>query len=122
MANPTSAPPDPFEVWREWVAQSERNWNGFLNQFMGTDQYTQSMSRLMDAFLGMQRGLGETMGRYLASLNVATRTDVLALGERLASIEEHLARIEGGVRAESALAEPAVPAPVVRPPRTKRPE
>jgi hypothetical protein len=123
VAEPTSSVSDPLSMWREWVAQSERQWNAFLNQAMGTDQYTQSMTRFMDLYLGMQRGLADCMGRYLATLNVATRTDMLALGDRLAAIEHRLGKIEREVcRPEpvGGAGETSV-APARRPPRTKKP-
>jgi hypothetical protein len=110
-------------MWREWVSQSERQWNTFLNQVMGTDQYTQQMSQMMDTYLGMQKSFGEAMGRYLSTMNVATRTDVLSLGERLAAIEDRLRNIEMGARSpEARVATGVISAPSVpRPPRTKKP-
>jgi polyhydroxyalkanoic acid synthase PhaR subunit len=123
VAEQTPSVPDPFSMWREWVSQSERQWNTFLNQVMGTEQYNQQMGRFMDSYLSMQKNLGEVMGRYLSSINVATRTDVLALGERLAAIEDLLRNIEASVvPAESRGRSVATAAlQVARPPRTKKP-
>jgi hypothetical protein len=127
--------PDPLGMWREWVSQSERQWNTFLNEAMASDQYGRSVARFMDLYLGMQRNLSEVMGRYFAALNVATRTDVLNLGDRLAAIEARLHRIEAnlGPRPAGGDREQGVPAPTQarplesltpvasRPPRTKKP-
>jgi len=85
---------DPFAMWREWVAQSERQWNALLNEAMTTDQYGQSLGRFMELYLVMQKSLGEAMGRYFTALNIPTRGDVLALGQRLSAIEERLTRLE----------------------------
>ncbi len=114
---------DPFALWRDWVTQSERQWNAFFNEVMGTDQYTQTMSRFMDMYVSSQKSLSEAMGRYFSTLNVATRTDVLALGDRLVAIENRLASIEASLRASPRREEArAAPVPVVaRPPRTKKP-
>ena len=115
--------PDPMAQWREWVAQSERQWNKFFNDLMGTDQYNQAMSRFMDVYLNGQKTLGETMGRYLSGLNVATRSDVLAIGDRLAAIEERLTSIEERLGAQAAQdgGGPSPPSSTPRPPRTRRP-
>ncbi len=118
MAEPTSPMADPLAVWREWVAQSERQWNAFLNQAMATDQYSQSIGRFMDLYLAMQKSLAETMGRYLAALNVPSRTDLLALGDRLSAIEERLARIESSL---GRVGPDRSPSAADRPPRTRRP-
>ena len=117
--------PDPMALWREWVAQSERQWNKFFNDVMGTDQYNQAMSRFMDLYLNNQKTLGETMGRYLTGLNVATHSDVLAIGERLAAIDDRLTAIErrlgGPSGGDDASPSPVSTATAPRPPRTKKP-
>jgi polyhydroxyalkanoic acid synthase PhaR subunit len=122
MAEKTTT--DPLAMWRDWVARSEQQWNAFLNQAMATDEFSQTMGRYMDFYLNLQKGLNEAMSRYLQLVNVPSRQDVLALGERLSAIEERLGRIEGLVGRQAA---PAVaPGPVGadaarRPPRTKKP-
>ena len=126
MAQGTQA--DPFEMWREWMTTSERQWNGFLNNAMATDQFTQSMGQFMDVYLNMQKSMNEVMGRYLSSINLPTRNDILALGERLSVIEDGLGKIEsslaalratGPAKAAGTTSPDATAAP--RPPRTKKP-
>ncbi len=115
---------DPLAMWREWVAQSERQWNAFLNQAMATDEFSKAMGRFMDFYLNLQKGMNETMGRYLQLVNMPSRQEVLGLGERLSAIEERLGRIEGmlarGAEAEVSDPENGV-SPVNRPARTKQP-
>ena len=127
MAQGTQA--DPFEMWREWMANSERQWNGFLNNAMATDQFTQSMGQFMDVFLNMQKSMNEGMGRYLSSVNLPTRTDVLALGERLSAIEDQLGVVQSTLAGLKTAAPMQTVAPsaaspaaaVAHPPRTKQP-
>ncbi len=52
------------------------------------------MGRWMEVYLGVQKNLNETLGRALTGMNVPNRDDVAELGQRLAAIEERLARIE----------------------------
>jgi len=119
---------DPFTLWREWLNQSERQWNGFLNEAMATEQFSQVMGRSMDVFLNFQRNMNEAMGRYFSTLNIPTRTDVISLGDRLSAIEERLVEIEqllvrrtaaspNGVAEEVEEVRPVA----ARPPRTKKP-
>ena len=125
MAQGTQA--DPFEMWRDWMANSERQWNGFLNNAMATDQFTQSMGQFMDVYLNMQKSMNEVMGRYLSALNLPTRNDILALGERLSAIEDHLGTIEsdlGAMKSPAAAKATTTASPngdAARPPRTKKP-
>ena len=112
---------DPFTLWRDWVANSERQWNGFLNNAMATDEFSQTMGRFMDVYLNMQKNMNEVMGRYLQLINVPTRNDILAIGERLSQIEDRLGTMENALRATASSA-PANAAPAVaRPARTKKP-
>lgn len=122
MADQATA--DPFAMWRDWVANSERQWNGFLNNAMATDEFSQTMGRMMDVYLNMQKNMNEVMGRYLQLINVPTRNDVMAIGERLSQIEDRLSAIENGMRSAAATAassRPQTSAAVKRPARTKKP-
>lgn len=113
---------DPIEMWQEWVANSERQWNAFLNKAMATDEFSQSLGRFMDIYLNMQKTMNDTMSRYFSALNLPTRTDIIALGERLTVIEERLSGIETLL---SATRNPVPTAPVTeaapKPTRTKKP-
>lgn len=119
---------DPLALWRDWVANSERQWNAFLNNAMATDEFSQTMGRMMDVYLNVQKQMNEVMGRYLQLINVPTRNDVMAIGERLSQIEDRLVSIEDALsaarraspQADSAPAQNGAPA-TVRPPRTKKP-
>lgn len=120
---------DPLAMWRDWVANSERQWNGFLNNAMATDEFSQTMGRMMDVYLNVQKQMNEVMGRYLQTINVPTRNDVMAIGERLSEIEDRLVRMEDAIRAGFASSPAAAPlaaangsaAATPRPPRTKKP-
>ena len=122
MADQTPPGPDPFAMWREWVSQSERQWNTFLNETMASEAYGQSMGRFMEVYLAMQKSMTEALGRHLTSLNLPVRSDVLALGDRLAAIEDRLGKIEH--RLDRLAPDPRGAGGAVdpmRPPRTKKP-
>ena len=110
---------DPLAWWRDWLVQSERQWNSTLNEMMGSDQFAGSMGRWMEVYLGVQKNLNETLGRALTGMNVPNRDDVAELGQRLAAIEERLARIETMIERSTGVS--AVTAERRRPPRTKKP-
>lgn len=132
MANPQDALTDPFAAWRDWVSQSERQWNTFLNNAMATEEFAASMGRFMDVYLNVQKNVNDVMGRYFTSVNIPTRQDILGLGQRLSDIEGRLDAIERALTALTAslkagatpAAAEAATAPAAaypRPPRTKKP-
>lgn len=123
-----SEPIDPIAAWRDWMNQSERQWNTFLNEAMATDEFSRSMGRGMDMFLNAQGQMNEALGRILTSMNIPTRTDVMAIADRLASIEERLLSIEmqltsARVNGASTAVDSATSARIApdRPPRTRKP-
>jgi polyhydroxyalkanoic acid synthase PhaR subunit len=116
--NPTI---DPFAAWRDWLDQTERQLNSYFNQMMGTEQYARFLGQFNDWSLNIQKNMSEAMGRYFASLNLPTRDDLAALGQRLASIEQRLVAIERGGAFGSAASGTVAASAVSRPPRTKKP-
>jgi Poly(R)-hydroxyalkanoic acid synthase subunit (PHA_synth_III_E) len=121
VAEPTSPHPDPMAAWRLFVTQAEQQWNAFFNQAMGSDQYSQSLGRLMETYAAMQKTMADTMSRYLGALNMPSRADIMTLGDRLAMIEDRLAGIERMLAGMGAPSGAVAAAPAARPPRTKQP-
>jgi hypothetical protein len=115
---------DPFALWRDLVAQWEKGVNAAANRTMASDKFSASMNGGMALALKMQEAMRDGMATYLASVNVASRNDIAALGERIGQIEERLDRmtalLERVAAAHDGTASSA-PVPAPRPPRTKRP-
>ncbi len=106
------APKDPFALWRELVGQWEKSVNAAANQTMGSEQFSRSMHGALGGSLQAQETMRTAMAAYLASLNLPSRADVAAIGERLDRIIALLERQAGPA---------AQPEPPAKPPRTKRP-
>ena len=95
MSEQTEQPsPDVMEAWREWLTQTERQFNTFFNEAMNTEPFARSMGGYMEITAAFQRTMAEGMQRYLTFMNMPSRTDVVDLGETLRSIEDRLSRIE----------------------------
>jgi len=114
MAEPANL--DPFGLWRDMLGQWERGVNSVANQAMGSDEFSRAVHQITSITLRMQQTVGEVLGKSLQTLNLPTRTDVLALGERIGRIEESLARLEASAAAQQ---NPQDAAP--RPARTRQP-
>jgi hypothetical protein len=118
MAEPPSK--DPGAVWRDLVTQWEKNLNELANRTMGSDEFSKSMNRALSLSAGMQSSLQEAMARYLASLNLPSRTEMEGIGERLRGIEDRLDRLLAALQPPGA-AQPGGDRASAKPPRTKRP-
>jgi hypothetical protein len=112
-----------MELWRNWLTESERQWNSFFNDVMGTDAFGRVAGSYMEAYSVVQRSLNQGMERYLNTFNLPTHSDIVELGERLHNIEERLASLEANIRnlAAASGVQPAAAVTQLRPARTRRP-
>jgi hypothetical protein len=79
------------------------------------------MNQAMGMSVRMQHAMGEMMGRTLTAMNMPTRADLVAIGERLQGIEEQLVRLTAAMeRLSPGSAAEARAGP--GPPRAKRPD
>jgi len=114
---------DVMEMWRSWLTETERQWNGFFNQVMGTDSFGRIAGSYMDGYAVLQRALNQGMERYLTTFNLPTHSDVVEIGERLHNIEERLASLEANINnlySERGIS-PSASVTQLRPARTRRP-
>jgi hypothetical protein len=89
-----------------------------LSEMMSTDQFSQGMGQFMNIYLTMQKNMNDAVERYLAGLNVPTRSDVVDLAARVATLEHRLADLESAGRTSGRAPGSRAKA---RPPRTKQP-
>jgi hypothetical protein len=121
MADNTAEQPNPLDTWRQFITDSERQWNGFFKEVLGTEGFSSSMNAAVEASLTVQRMIADNLERLYTTFNIPTHNDLVALGERMKAIEDTLARLESAL-AESNPKISAVVHPARRKPaRTKRP-
>jgi hypothetical protein len=90
-------PPDPTTLWRDMLTQWERGLNSITDHATGSNEFSRGMQQITALSLRMQQTAGEAMSKSLQAMNLPTRTDILALNERIARIEETLARLEAAL-------------------------
>ena len=115
--------PDLLQLWRGWLTETERQWNSFFNDIMGTDSFARFLGGYTEAYSNLQRLLNQNMERYLNTINLPTRSDIVELGERLHAVEERVGSLEDAIgRLAGAVGEPQMaPVTQLRPRRTRRP-
>ena len=113
---------DPAVIWKTMIGEMEKGFNTFANRAMESPEYSKMMNQAGGVAAGVQKQLGELSEKYLTSMNLPSRSELIDLGERLHNIEGRLNDIMSllqRVHADVASADGAGGVP--RPPRTQRP-
>ena len=119
MSDPN--PLDPMALWRDVVSRWEAGVNQVAGDTLGSPGFAQGMHGAMGTSLSAQKAFADGMGRYLSALNLPTRADVAALGERLSDIEARLIRTTTLLEQLTGATGASPGAAVAKVPRTRRP-
>ena len=114
---------DPVALWQNMIGQMEKGFNAFANQAMATPEFSKVVNQVGGATAGAQKQLGDLMEKYLVSMNLPSRAQMVSMAERLQSIEGQLNEIKAllhQVHSNSAAPEGGFAA-APKPPRTRRP-
>jgi SMC interacting uncharacterized protein involved in chromosome segregation len=114
---------DPVALWQNMIGEMEKGFNAFANQAMASPQFSKVVNQVGGATAGAQKQLGELMERYLLSMNLPSRSQMVGMAERLQSIEGQLNEIKAMLhQMQGASAGPSGGhSQTPRPPRTRRP-
>jgi len=113
---------DPVALWQTMIGEMEKGFNAFANQAMASPQFSKVVNQVGGATAGAQKQLGDLMEKYLLTMNLPSRAQMVNMAERLQTIEAQLNEIKALLQTHGNSAAPnsAVPA-TPRPPRTRRP-
>jgi len=114
---------DPVAIWQTMIGEMEKGFNSFANQAMAAPEFSKVVNQVGGVSAGAQKQLGELMEKYLVSMNLPSRAQMVGMAERLQSMEGQLNEIRAMLhqmqRASGVNDDGSSGAP--RPPRTKRP-
>ena len=113
---------DPVALWQTMIGEMEKGFNAFANQAMSSPEFSKAMNQAGGVTAGAQKQFGELMEKYLLSMNLPSRAQMIGMAERLQSIEGQLNEIKAMLsQMNSASGGTSGYAGTPRPPRTKRP-
>jgi len=112
---------DPAALWQSMLGEMEKGFNAFASQAMASPEFSKVMNQAGSVGAGAQKQFGDMMEKYLLSLNMPSRAQMVDIGGRLQSIETQLSEIRALLLQSGAAADDIQAAPAPRPPRTKRP-
>jgi len=112
---------DPFALWRDLVSKVEKGVNEAAGPSLGSDEFVAAMNQALSASVAGTALKREMMNRYLRTMNLPTRSDVEALGDRLHAIEDRLIGMSATLDRLAGVRPGGSELATVAPPRTKRP-
>lgn len=100
---------DPLKTWREWFVKNEREWSESITKLMKDESVAQSMGQEINAAIHRQQMFTQGMASPMASMNIPSRADVVALGERIGHLEDSVARVEAALVRMESRSKPSTP-------------
>ena len=85
---------DPVAMWQNMIGEMEKGFNSFANQAMSSPEFSKVVNQVGGVAAGAQKQLGELMEKYLVSMNLPSRAQMVGMAERLQSIEGQLNEIK----------------------------
>ena len=114
---------DPVAIWQNMIGEMEKGFNAFANKAMESPEFSRVVNQVGGVSAGAQKQLGDMMEKYLLTMNLPSRAQMVGMAERLQGIEGQLNEIKAllhQVHGDAAGPESGhTGAP--KPPRTKRP-
>jgi hypothetical protein len=116
MAEPNL--PDPFALFRDWMSQMEKGVNQYAGPVMKTEGFARDANSMMAAQMTAKKLAEELSQRYFEAFNIPSRSDILALTDRMQMLEDRMIAIQSSLdRLAGGPSRSALPAPA----RTRKP-
>ena len=114
---------DPVAIWQNMIGEMEKGFNSFANQAMASPEFSKVVNQVGGVTAGAQKQLGDLMEKYLVSMNLPSRAQMVSMAERLQGIEGQLNEIKALLYQMQNNPSTPVGGPpeAPKPPRTKRP-
>jgi SMC interacting uncharacterized protein involved in chromosome segregation len=112
---------DPFALWQQIIGEMEKGINAFANQTMASPEFSRVLNQAGGFTAGAQKQFGDFMEKYLLTMNLPSRAQMVGIAERLQSIEGQLNEIKATLHKMNSGAPQGAQGGISRPPRTRRP-
>src|SRR3981081_4123070 len=85
---------DPAVIWKTMIGEMEKGFNAFANQAMASPEFSKVVNQVGGVSAGAQKHLGDLMEKYLVTMNLPSRAQMVSMAERLQSMEGQLNEIK----------------------------
>jgi uncharacterized coiled-coil protein SlyX len=103
MLGQTPLSPDVLGLWKQFLDQSLEAWSRALGQAMHTEAFAQLLGRYLDQWLSaagpVRRAVEPMLDQALATLNLASRSQLTQVARQIVELDERVERVEDHLRA-----------------------
>ena len=86
--------PDFGNLWRDLLRQWEDAGNSLGTDAMKSPEFSKFMNQATSSSAALQRVFADLSAKYLAALNLPTKSDITAIAERLQAIERRIEEMQ----------------------------
>ena len=94
----TPMSPDVGAHWKQFLDESIEAWSRALGQAMNSDAFAQLLGRYLDQWLAVyapaRKAMDQSVDAALQTLNLASRTQLIAVARQLVELDERVERTE----------------------------
>src|SRR4030081_1990742 len=114
---------DPAASWQNVLGEMEKGFNSFASQAMASPEFSRVVNQVGGVSAGAQKHLGDLMEKYLVTMKLPSRAQMVSMAERLQSMEGQLNEIKALLHRvqDNTGASAAGSAAAPKPARTRRP-
>jgi SMC interacting uncharacterized protein involved in chromosome segregation len=114
---------DAAEIWKTMIGQMEKGFSAFASQAMAAPEFSRVVDQVGGAGASAQKQLAELMEKYLVTMNLPSRAQMVSMAERLQAMEGQLNEIRTLLHQvhDNTGASAAGSAAAPKPARTRRP-
>ena len=116
---------DPVGAWQKFISDWEKQVNEASARVTGTEEFSQAMNHMTKFSMAAQQQFDRQMEQFLKTVHLPSKTDIAAIHDRLAAIEDAVERlttaIERDRRVTGNAPGVATPGAAIQITRTRRP-
>ena len=86
--------PDFGDLWRDLLRQWEDTGNSLGTDAMKSPEFSKFMNQATSSSAALQHVFADLSAKYLAALNLPTKSDITAIAERLHAIEKRIEEMQ----------------------------
>lgn len=84
---------DPVAAWQKFISDWEKQVNEASARVTGTEEFSRAMNQVTKFSMAAQQQFDRQMEQFLKTVHLPSKTDIAAIHDRLAAIEDAVERL-----------------------------